>query len=311
MHNKKNKKLIVVLGPTASGKSKIAIQIAKNFNGEIISADSRQVYRGMDIGTGKITKKEMENIPHHLIDVASPKRQFSTAQYQKLALKSIDQIFKKNKLPILCGGTGFYINAVIDRLAIPKVKPDRQLRAELEKLTESELFLKLKKLDPKRAQSIDKNNKRRLIRALEILIKTKDKIPPLKKEPLDYPVLILGIKKEKSELKKLIKKRLFKRLKQGMVKEVQTLKSPKKGKGLSWKKIESFGLEYRLIGQYLQGKISYNQMTESLQKEIEKYANRQLTWFRKYPGNEKIYWVKNYKEAKEKIKNFLKKEGKD
>ncbi|MDP2967519.1 MAG: tRNA (adenosine(37)-N6)-dimethylallyltransferase MiaA, partial [bacterium] len=171
------KKLIVILGPTASGKSELAVRLAKKFNGEVISADSRQVYKGMDIGTGKITKKEMQNIPHHLLNVTSPKRRFTVAQYRKLALKAIDKIFKKGKIPILCGGTGFYIQAVVDGIVIPEVKPDWRLRSNLEQLSTEELFNRLKKLDPKRAKTIDKKNRRRLIRALEIVIKTKKPVP--------------------------------------------------------------------------------------------------------------------------------------
>ncbi|MDP1538598.1 MAG: tRNA (adenosine(37)-N6)-dimethylallyltransferase MiaA, partial [bacterium] len=244
------KKLIVILGPTSSGKSELAVKLAKKlapyrnevsgagFNGvEIISADSRQVYQGMDIGTGKVTKKEMRGIPHYLLDVASPKRRFTVVQYRKLAIIAINKIFKKGKVPILCGGTGFYIQAVVDGIIIPKVKPDWKLREKLEKKTTKELFNKLKKLDPKRIKTIDKNNRRRLIRALEIVMKTKKPVPAFKINPLPYPVLMLGIKKEKEELKKLINKRLLRRLKNGMVEEVKKLHKS----GVSWKRLEEFG----------------------------------------------------------------------
>jgi tRNA dimethylallyltransferase len=291
-------KVITILGPTASGKSEIAVNLAKKFKGEVISADSRQVYKGMNIGTGKITKKEMRGIPHYLLDVVSPKKRFDVVQYKKLALKAIEKIFKKGKLPIICGGTGFYIQALIDGIIIPEVKPDYQLRSHLDQLTTEDLFKRLKKLDSKRAKTIDKNNKRRLIRALEIVMKTKKPIPKLKKKPLPYPVLILGIKKEKEELKKLIKKRLLKRLKKGMVAEIKRLKKS----GVSWKKLEDFGLEYRYVALYLQGKLKYGEMIEKLQKEIEQYAKRQMTWFRK---DKRIHWIKNYKEAEKLVKSFL------
>ncbi|MDP2362412.1 MAG: tRNA (adenosine(37)-N6)-dimethylallyltransferase MiaA, partial [Ignavibacteria bacterium] len=179
--SRSNKKLIVVLGQTSSGKSELAVKLAEKFNGEIISADSRQIYKGMDIGTGKITKKEMRGIPHYLLDIASPKRRFSVAQYRKLVIKAINKIFNKGKIPILCGGTGFYIQAVVDGIIIPEVKPDWRLRSDLEQLSTEELFNRLKKLDPKRAKTIDKNNRRRLIRALEIVIKTKKPVPAFKK----------------------------------------------------------------------------------------------------------------------------------
>jgi len=298
--NKKEKlKLIVVLGPTASGKSELAVKIAKKFSGEIISADSRQVYRGMDIGTGKITKREMEGIPHYLLDIASPKRQFTVVQYQKKALEAIKKIYKKKKIPIICGGTGFYIQALVEGLNIPAVKPDPKLRKDLEKLSVEELFRKLKKLDPQRAKNIDSKNRRRLIRALEIVIKTDKPVPKIKTKPV-FDVLYLGIKKPIPELKKLIKKRLLRRLKKGMIAEVKKLKKS----GISWKRLDEFGLEYRYIVRYLRGKLTKQEAIEQLQKEIEHYAKRQMTWFQKYPGT-KVCWIKNYKQAEKLIKNFL------
>ena len=278
----KDKKIIVILGPTSSGKSETAVKLAKKINGEIVSADSRQVYKGMDIGTGKITKKEMQNIPHYLLDVVSPKKRFDVVQYRELALKAINEIFKKDKTPIICGGTGFYIQALIDGLIIPEVKPDWNLRKKLEKETAEKLFKKLKKLDPKRAKTIDKKNKRRIIRALEIVIKTKKPVPLLKKEPISCPVLIFGIKND--NLEKLIEKRLLKRLKQGMVKEVKNLKRS----GISWKRLEEFGLEYRWIARYLQNKIEYKDMVEELQKDIQSFSKRQMTWFKR---NKCIHWI--------------------
>ena len=294
----KERKLIVVLGLTASGKSDLAVKLAKKFKGEVISADSRQVYKGMNIGTGKITRKEMRGIPHHLLDVASPKRKFTVTQYRKLALEAIDEIFKRDRIPILCGGTGFYIQAVVDGIVIPEVKPDWKLRKSLEKKIAEELFEKLKKLDPQRAGIIDKKNKRRLIRALEIVIKTKKTISPLQKQPLPYPVLIIGIKKEKAELDKLIEKRFFKWLEQGFLKEVQKLKH----EGLSSKRIEEFGINYRTAIQYLEGKINDEEFIENSLKELKNYARRQMTWFKKDP---RINWIKNQKEAEKLTREFL------
>jgi tRNA dimethylallyltransferase len=225
LKEKQKKKIIVIVGPTATGKSALAVRLADKFNGQVISADSRQVYKGMDIGAGKITKKETKGIPHYLLDVASPKRKFSVSQYRKLALTAINKVFDEGKIPILCGGSGFYVQAVVDGLIIPEVKPDWQLRAKLEKLETKQLFQKLKKLDGRRAGKIDKNNRRRLIRALEIVMKTRKPIPVLKKNPLAYPVLMLGVKKEKEQLKKSIKRRLLERLKnEEMVKETEKLR---------------------------------------------------------------------------------------
>jgi len=291
-------KLIVILGPTSSGKTELSIKLAKKFNGEVVSADSRQVYKGMDIGTGKVTKKEMRDIPHYLLDIASPKIRFTVLQYQKFALKAINKINKKSKIPFLVGGTGFYIQSIVDGIVIPKVKPDWKLRARLEKKNTEELFKMLKKLDPKRAKSIDKNNRRRLIRALEIVIKTKKPVPLLKKEPPQFEVLILGIKISSDELKKLIKKRLLKRLKRGMVAEVKKLKKS----GLSWKRLEEFGLEYRFVAQYLQKKLNYQEMIERIQKKSEYFAKRQMTWFKR---DKRILWIKNRQEAEKFVKKFL------
>jgi tRNA dimethylallyltransferase len=309
-YRQENNKLIVVLGPTASGKSDLAVQLAKRFNGEVISADSRQIYKGMDIGSGKITKKEMQGVPHHLLDVASPRRRFTVAQYQKLAWKAIKDIWKRGKLPILCGGTGFYIQSIVDGLVIPIVPPDTKLRKELEKLSTEKLFAKLRKLDPRRAKNIDRYNRRRLIRALEIVIKTGKPVPIISKLHEDGPrnitrtvleninTLQLGITKSKKELKTRIKKRLLKRLKRGMIAEVKKLHRD----GVSWKRLEEFGLEYRHLARYLQNKISKPEMIAQLEKEINQYAKRQMTWFKR---DNRIKWIKNYKDAKKLTRQFL------
>ena len=291
-------KLIVIVGPTSSGKTDLSIKLAKKFNSEIISADSRQVYKGMNIGTGKVTKKEMQGIPHYLLDVVKPKTRFDIIKYRKLALKAIEKIQKKNKLPILVGGTGFYIQAVIDGIIIPPVKPDWKLRSQLEKQGAKLLFKRLRKLDPKRAKTIEKDNKRRLIRALEIIIKTKKPIPPLVKKPSGFNVLMIGIKKPDKELKKAINQRLLKRLKIGLIAEVKKLHK----QGVSWKRLEEFGLEYRYLALYLQNKLSKQEMIEKLQKEIEHYAKRQMTWFKRNP---RIKWIKTYDKAKILAKDFL------
>ncbi|TSC94577.1 MAG: hypothetical protein CEN87_418 [Parcubacteria group bacterium Licking1014_1] len=307
-------KLIVILGPTASGKTDLSIKLAKKFNGEIVSADSRQVYKGMDIGTGKITKKEMQGVPHYLLDVANPKTRFTVSQFQKLALKAINKIHKKNKIPFLVGGTGFYIQSVVDDIVIPEVKPDWKLRKKLEKLNTEQLFKKLKKLDPKRTESIDKSNPRRLIRALEIVLKTGKAVPltsdvaqiGLRRTSPALRVLKIGIKKSNKELKKNIYKRLLKRLENNvLINEVEKLHNPPAGgPGLSWKRLEEFGLEYRFVAQYLQNKIAYKEMIDKIQKESEHFTKRQMTWFKR---DKKIYWIKNCKKAEKSIKNFINK----
>ena len=292
-------KLIVILGPTAVGKTTLSIRLAKKFGGEIISADSRQVYKEMDIGTAKPIKKEMRGIPHYLLDVVNPKRRFTVTQYRKLALKAINKIHKKNKVPFLVGGTGFYIQAVVDGIVIPEVPPDWKLRKKLAKKSVKELYRLLKKLDPKRAKTIEKENPRRLIRAIEIVLKTKKPVPLLKKSLRPYPVLMIGIKKSPQELKKRIKKRFLTWLKRGLIMEVINLRKS----GLSWKRIEDFGIHYRVIAEYLQNKIEEKEMIENSIKEIENYAKRQMTWFKR---DKRIQWLENCNQIEKLIKNFLK-----
>lgn len=295
-------KLLVILGPTASGKSDLTISLAKLFNGEIISADSRQVYKGMDIGTGKVSKDKIQDtclrkkkeyysndIRHYLLDVADPKEYFSVAQYQKLALENIKNIQKRNKLPILCGGTGLYLSAIIEGWQFPNVPPNAKLRQYLDGLNIEQLSQKLRELDPKRATTIDKNNKRRLIRAIEIAI-SKGSVPLLIKKPLKLNLLILGIKKDKKELKELILERLKKRFEEGIIEEVKKLKE----NGISSKRLEDFGLEYRWINRYLENQIDYEEMFNSLYNDICNYTKRQMTWFKKIPN---VYWVTNNEEA--------------
>lgn len=308
-------KLIVILGPTAAGKTALSIKLAlrlcsgqaKKFGvrgAEIVSADSRQVYKGMDIGSAKITKKEMRGIPHHLLDVANPKRKFTVSQYQKLALKAIKDIQKSGKLPFLVGGSPFYIKSIVDGIIIPEVKPDWKLRKKLEKLANEELFEKLKKLDPKRAESIDKQNPRRLIRAIEIVLVTKKPVPKLGRPTSQFDALEVGIKKSQEELKKNINKRLLKRLKNNaLINEVKKLHNPPAGEGLSWKRLEEFGLEYRFVAQYLQNKIGYQKMIDKIQKETEHFIKKQMTWFKK---DSRIKWISDYSESEKIVKNFFK-----
>lgn len=292
--------MIVVVGPNASGKSELAVALAKKFNGEVVSADSRQVYAGLNIGAGKITKKEMAGIKHHLLDVASPRAVFTVTRYRKLALAAIADIQKRRKTPILCGGTGFYIQAVIDGILIPAVKPDWKLRRELEQKTAAQLFLMLKKLDPRRAKNIDAKNPRRLIRAIEIVKTTQKPVPELKKNPLSYPILIMGVKKSERELKRLIAKRTQKRIKTGMIAETARLKNS----GLSWQKLEDFGLEYRAAARFLQKKITREQMIGIINKEDWQYAKRQMTWFAR---DKRVNWIKTKPQAIKLAQKYLKK----
>ncbi len=275
-------KILVILGPTATGKSGLAVKIAKKFNGEIISADSRQVYKGMNLGSGKITKKEMLGIPHHLIDVVLPNTRFSVAEYKKLAEKSIEKIIAKGKLPIICGGTGFYIDSIIKNIELPEVPPNQKLRKILNKKSAESLFKMLGKLSPSRAKNIDRYNKVRLIRAIEIA-KALGNVPEIKELPGKYDFIFIGLDLPDKDLKNKISIRLLARIKTGMINEVKRLHK----EGVSWKRLESFGLEYRQISMYLQGKISKNKMIENLKNDIWHFAKRQRTWFKR---NEDIKW---------------------
>lgn len=269
-------KIIVVCGPTATGKSDKAVSLALEHNGEVISADSRQAYKGLNIGSGKVTKKEMSGVPHYMLDVAAPTRTYSVAQFQKKATAHIKDILKRGKTPIVCGGTGFYIDALIYGSNFPKVKANQQLRDELNKKTVEELFTILKKKDPRRAKEIDGKNKVRLIRALEI-IETLGKVPKISKKA-QYTVEWVYLDFLDDILKERIHIRLLKRMKRGMVREAEKLHA----QGLSFSRMEQLGLEYKYLALLLQKKIPKKEFLEQLENAIWHYAKRQRTWFKKY-----------------------------
>lgn len=294
-------KIIIILGPTSSGKSEVAIKLARKFNGEIISADSRQIYRGLDIGTGKITKAEQKLAKHYLIDTVSLKADYNVSNFKKDAEKIIVDILSRGKLPIICGGTGFWIKAVVDNVIFPEVKPNKVLRNKLRNKSAEALFKMLKKLDPTRAKNIDAKNKVRLIRAIEIC-KALGSVPRYTIRDTRYTILQIGIDIPKEKLQQNIKKRLEKRWRAGMVKEVEKLKKS----GLSWKKIQSFGLGYFWIPLFLQKKISKEELFERVYLAEKNYAKRQMTWFQR---DKRIKWLKNYKATEKESIIFLKKSG--
>ncbi|MFH0856322.1 MAG: tRNA (adenosine(37)-N6)-dimethylallyltransferase MiaA [bacterium] len=311
-----NPKLIVILGPTAAGKTKLAVSLAFRFNGEIISADSRQVYRGMDIGTGKDLGdyelytpnpsqkgKYSVKIPYHLIDIVSPNTKFSLAKYQKLAYKAIDDIIKRGKVPFLVGGTGLYIDAIVNNMPLLQAKPNFELRERLEKLSNEKLLEKLKKLDPVLDNEIIQNNKRRIIRYIEIIEQCKKPVSELweeQKRQENYKCLILGITTDREVINANIDERIDRRLeKERMVEEVARLHK----EGVTWKRLEAFGLEYKFIAQYLEGKLKYNEMVDLLKTASHQFAKRQMTWFKR---DERIKWVSGYREAREEVVKFLK-----
>lgn len=275
-------KIIVVAGPTASGKSDFAVQIAHDLSragrgSEIISADSRQVYRGLDIGTGKITKEEMKGVPHHMLNVADVGDVFSVAEYVHLALPLLEDIIARGKTPIICGGTGQYIDALIFDTEIPAVEPNKELRERLEAKTTEELFTELTKKDSRRATSIDKNNRRRLIRALEI-IETLGAVPENNSPHFKYNTKIYLMNPSRELVRKRIEKRLVARLDNGMLNECKKLLV----QGVTHEQLERLGLEYRYISRYLQGIISYDEFVTQLKNKICQYAKRQDTWNKKY-----------------------------
>ncbi|MDO8537197.1 MAG: tRNA (adenosine(37)-N6)-dimethylallyltransferase MiaA [bacterium] len=287
-------KIVVIIGPTASGKSRLAIKLAKKFNGEIVSADSRQIYRGMDIGTAKPTKKEMGSIPHHLINIKNPSEDYSVAEYKKDATIAIRKILRLGKLPILVGGTGLYIRAVIDNLDIPAVPADPKLRNNLEtQLGEKGLdylFKKLVALDPEAQYIVDPQNPRRVIRALEVAIKTGRPFTAQRKTGKKiFDACIIGIQIPVSKLRRNIDGRVDKMIEDGLIEEVQKL--VKKYDGLP-KAFDAIG--YREIIDYLNKKITLAEAVGLIKKNTWRYAKRQMTWFKR---DERIRWVKNKAEA--------------
>jgi tRNA dimethylallyltransferase len=292
-------KIIVILGPTASGKSDVAIKLAKKFDGEIISADSRQIYKHANLTTGKVTPSEQKKAKHWMIDILNTNSTFSAEQFQRKVQKIIDAILKRRKLPIICGGTGFWIKAIVDNIDFPQVKPDWKLRKRLNNFSTKKLFSMLKKIDARRAGDIDSKNKVRLIRALEICKKL-GKVPQIKPLSNNYEFLQVGISIPREKLNARIQIRLRKRLRQGMIREVEILH---RKYGVSWKRLESLGLEFRFIAYYLQDKISQEEMETKLFQEIKNYAKRQITWFQR---DSRIKWLKNYSQIEKLAKNFLK-----
>lgn len=341
------KRIIVILGPTATGKSDLAVKIARKIGsparlaparqtgtaggsksvagGEIISADSRQVYKGLNIGTGKITKKEMCGVPHHLLDVISPmvrprspQRNFSVSEWQKLAKEKIEKIIARGNTPIICGGTGLYIQSIVDNMVLPEVPPNQSLRKKLENKPVEELFKILKKIDSRRAENIEKKNPVRLIRAIEIATAI-GKVPSRRQssgKSGNYKFIQIGLTANPEVLKKRIHIRLMARLKKGMIAEARKLHAH----GLSYKRVRTLGLEYRYLADFLaksavagrptqtksgfrETKISKVELISKLDTEIYHYAKRQITWFKR---DKRIKWFDVGKEGIEKkIKSLV------
>lgn len=296
-------KIYVIIGPTASGKSDVAVELAKKVKGEIVSADSRQVYKYFDIGSGKITKKEMRGVKHYCLDIIDPEKysknyhkkyqSFSVNDYLKYANKAIKEILKKKKTPIICGGTGLYIDAIL--YGLPKnAKPNPLLRAELEKEDLKSLLARIKKLNKEKYLELTKNenpsernNKRRLIRIIEILEgkKLENNKPEISKRntELKYEPEFIFIEKSNEELRERINLRLKRRLegkgKNNLINEIKFLRDELK---LSDDWLLSLGLEYKYVTMYLHGDLTCEQMIETLQNKIWQFAKRQILWNKKY-----------------------------
>jgi len=273
-------KLIVIAGTNASGKSGLGVELAKRFSGEIVSADSRQVFRGLDLGSGKITVDEMRGVPHHLIDVCAPGDFFSMHDFQRLAYEAIDAIAARGNLPFMVGGTGLYVASVTEGYVMSDAAPDLQYREYLETFATPALYDMLVRAIPD--IEIERNNRNRVMRVLEKLHAGDDHIPH--NEPR-YDCLKLGVSWDRETLKSRIDQRLERRLREGMVDEVKGLMDSGVSTGFLYK----LGLEYRFIAQYLTGEIPlYEDMVEQLGNAIKKFAKRQMTWFKR---DRDIVWL--------------------
>ncbi|MBN1472544.1 MAG: tRNA (adenosine(37)-N6)-dimethylallyltransferase MiaA [Syntrophaceae bacterium] len=300
------KNLIVILGPTTSGKTRLATRLAFEFNGEIISADSRQVYRYMNIGTGKDLSDYIvkgRKIPYHLIDVVDPGNEFNVFEFQKMFYEIFNDLHVRNKLPVLVGGTGLYLESVLCEYDMPAAPINEEIRNDFCGKTKDELQKILFALKPQLHNRTDLDDTERLIRAIEIEMARSAKNISTPQKP-EVEAAVFGIRCERELLRQRITKRLEERLGQGMVEEVVNLHSA----GLRWQQLESFGLEYRFIAKYLQKKITFEEMKKKLNTAIHQFAKRQETWFRRMERKGVvIHWINgdDYSLLKEKVSKII------
>lgn len=294
--------LITVLGPTAVGKTRLSVRLANEFNGEIISADSRQVYKRMDIGTGKDLSEyyyEGKQIRYHLIDLVEPAEEFNLFLFQKKFFEAFNEIVSKGKIPFLVGGTGLYLSSVLQGYNLPEVEFDEKKIAELKKIDIETLRKKLLSLNPNLHNKTDLENIDRLVKAIIIAEKRPANLTDEKRR---VSSLVIGIKVENKILRKRIEERLERRLKGGMIEEVENLLA----EGITHEKLRAFGLEYKYVSMYLQKEINYNDLFQKLSTAIYKFAKRQMTWFRKMEREGiKIHWIEgaDFEKAKEIIES--------
>ncbi len=275
-------KVIAIVGPTASGKTSLSIEIAKRYAGEVISADSRQVYKGLDIGTGKVTTEEMQGIQHHLIDVAAPTETYTAADFDRDASKAISEIVNRHHLPIVAGGTFFYLDLLRGKSSTAPVEPNPELRSYLESKDTAKLLELLEQADKERAKTIDPNNRRRLIRALEI-VEALGKVPKTQPKESPYDWLIIGVEVEKKQLLINYAKRIEQWLKTGCKEEVEQLLAS----GLTRERLRELGFEYSLMLSYIEKETTKTELEERFVQKNWQYAKRQLTWLKR---DQEIIW---------------------
>ncbi|QQY80665.1 tRNA dimethylallyltransferase [Keratinibaculum paraultunense] len=289
---KEKDNLVVLLGPTAVGKTSISIELAKKINGEIISADSMQIYKYMDIGTAKITKDEMDDIPHYMIDIIYPDEEFTVADFKKRASEYIRQINDRNNIPMIVGGTGLYINSIVYELKFARVKPNEKFRNKwnniADKYGNQYIYEELKNVDPLSAKRINVNDRKRIIRALEILHETGKPMSyynkNFRKETEEYNLVMIGFTMDRAKLYSRINKRVDNMLEQGLIEEVKMLMDMGYTKDL----VSMQGIGYKEVIDYLEGNTELNQMIEILKRNTRRFAKRQLTWFRR---DNRIKWI--------------------
>ncbi|MGE5138914.1 MAG: tRNA (adenosine(37)-N6)-dimethylallyltransferase MiaA, partial [Rudaea sp.] len=292
--------LIAIVGPTAVGKTEIAVRLAQEFRGEIVSADSRQIYRGMDIATAKPTAEEMARVPHHLVDIVNPDEGFTLAEYQRRAYAAIDEIASRGRQPLLVGGTGLYVRSVVEGLQIPRVAPNAALRESLERAEAADLYARLEHLDPDAAARILPGNTRRIIRALEVIHATGEPISRQQtRRPPPYPVVMIGLTMPREELYGRVDRRIDRMLEHGLIDEVREL--VEHGYGFDLPSMTSLG--YREIGQYLQSQISLEEAIRLFKSNTRKFIRHQYNWFR--PTDPRIRWFdRSVPDEERKVRQF-------
>jgi tRNA dimethylallyltransferase len=296
--------LVVIVGPTAVGKTRLALRVAGELGAEILSADSRQVYRGMDIGTDKPTAKERQRVPHHLVDIVDPDEEFTLARYQDMAHAAIDDMLTRDRVPLMVGGTGLYIKAVVEGWSIPRVRPNEALRAELYREAEVEggeaLHARLHQVDPVAAEKIDWRNVRRVIRALEVYLETGRPISELqRRKPPPYRVLQIGLTMERATLYQRIDQRVDRMIERGLVEEVRGLVE----QGYGYELPAMSGLGYRQVGCYLRGEISLEEAIRLIKRDTRRFVRQQYNWFRL--DDEGIHWFQALDDPYERIKGVI------